>query len=525
MKDQILKLITEKPKHFAKMIKSNQALHDWVMQSTLLTPDTNFVEHIWSAVNQATNLCSKGNLKKFSSINTGYRFCGTAAHCDCAKESVSAKVSDAKSNQTSEQINQSNLKRIATCQAKYGVTNAANLPESVAKHREFYSDRSMVEATIIKAKQTKLEKYGDANFNNASKIKDTYKQKRTDGFWVNRYPDKNIAALEDYDQMFDLYSRLQPQQIADELKVHIQTVYRYLNQHKIRVPYQSDEERQVVQYLESLGITNIVRNTRSLLPSRKEIDIYLPDYKIAIEYNGVYWHHEDVAHITKDYHSKKFYECESLGIQLITIFSTFWLSKPHIVKQILAAKLGLISNSVYARKCSVIEVGSERLKDFLNKYHVQGYTASSIAYGLVFGTELVAVMTFSKSRIAMGIKSDDTELVRFASSCSVPGAASKLLKHYLKNHPDETIISYSDNEWSNGRLYKTLGFELAKEVPPSYWYISPKANKLFHRFTFSKQKLIAKGYDACMTESEITKDMGLLKLWDCGKRKWVLKSC
>ena len=131
-------------------------------------------------------------------------------------------------------------------------------------------------------------------------------------------------------------------------------------------------------------------------------------------------------------------------------------------------------------------------------------------------------MTFSKSRMGIGSISEHTELVRFASAGLIVGGASKLLTHYKIANPAETIISYSDNEWSTGHLYKTLGFALDSDVKYSYWYLKPREHKLYHRFSFSKQKLVAQGYDSNKTEALIAKEIGLLKVWDCGKRKWKL---
>jgi len=97
------------------------------------------------------------------------------------------------------------------------------------------------------------------------------------------------------------------------------------------------------------------------------------------------------------------------------------------------------------------------------------------------------------------------------------------LAQFKKDYPDATVISYSDNEWSTGNLYNAIGFTLVKEVAPSYWYLKPNEHRLYHRYSFNKQKLIQLGYSSELTESQITKEMGLLKVWDCGKKKWILR--
>ncbi|MFA5625780.1 MAG: hypothetical protein WC966_12150 [Bradymonadales bacterium] len=507
------------PKNLASALKRDPALLEWVNRHY----GVSLSERVYNALRPLEHTCERGQKKRFNSVTAGYRFCGKASECQCARESVAAKVSAAKNSLTSEQKTRINEKRSATNLEKYGVVNTGQTQTAKENHKAVYADHEKVAEISARVAQTKIANHGTASYNNPDKIRQTFKQKRTDGYWVNRYPDKDIACLESKDELTRLFESMTVVEIAETLGVHIQTVYRYLNQHNIREPFKSVDEKEVEQFLLSLGITNIVRNSRKILPSRRELDFFLPDYDIAIEYNGVYWHHEDVAHITRDYHWKKFKECEELGIQLITIFSNFWHLKKAIVKTTLTNKLLRSTNKIYGRRCSVKLISSKAAKDFLNQYHIQGYTPAQIVYGLYHNDSLTAVMSFSKTRTAIGNSSDDYELVRFASSTRVVGGASKLLAQFRKDYPDASIISYSDNEWSTGNLYRQLEFTLEKEIPASYWYLKPNEHRLYHRYTFNKQKLIKLGYSSSLTEAQITREMGLLKVWDCGKKKWALR--
>lgn len=519
MKEQLLKLINEtNPKQLSQVIKKNNDLFKIISQCHGLTISEKAYNYLYP--NQ--RICKNNKNKKFNSITQGYRFCGTAKECECAKESVSRAVSNAKQNYSDETRDSINKKRSNTNLEKYGVNNVGQTSKAKRQHKEFYSDKDNILQVSNTIKETKLKKYGDANYNNPLKIKKTLKEKFNVEYLVEKYDNVGFKILSDKEKLTELYNKKSVESIAEELNVHAQTVYRYLNMFGIRDPYKSSEENEIVEFLKSLGIQNIVRNTRKLLQSKKEIDIYLPDYSLAIEYNGVYWHHEDIDHITRSYHSSKYYQCQKQGIELITIFSNFWKSKPKIVKNILINRLGLNKEKIAARKCLIKEIKSKDTRDFLETYHVQGYTPASICLGLYYNDDLVAVMTFSKSRIAIGKTKEGYELVRFASKTRVVGGAGKLLSYFIKNYPNEKIFSYSNNEWSDGKLYKSLGFKLHKEIPPSYWYIKPKEEKLVHRFNFSKQKLVKLGYNKLLTEKQITAQMGLLKVWDCGKKLWIL---
>jgi len=520
MKEKLLTLIeTTNSKKISQMVKKDTELFKWIQLSHGITVS----EKIYNSINADESLCEYGNNKKFKSLTQGYGFCGKASACRCAKESVSKKVSETKSNYSDTTKHSIQQKRQSTNISKYGIENVGQLDKSRLAHIQIYADQEKVKLINEQIRSTKQHRYSNPNFNNSEKIKETFKEKRNNGFWIDRYPEKNIEVLEDKNKLYELYNNNTPIEIADTLNVHVQTVYKYLNLHQLREPFKSADEQELVRFIESLGITNIVTNTRKLLPSRKEIDIYLPDLDIAIEYNGVYWHHEDVNHITRDYHYNKFVECEQLGIQLITVFSNFWHNKKEIVKNTIKMKLKCFDQpSIYARKCSVKLINNKIAKEFLNKYHIQGYTPATVCLGLFYNESIVALMTFSKNRTGIGKINNNTELVRFASSGSIVGAAGKLLAYYKKQYPNEIIVSYSDNEWSNGNLYKALGFQLASEVKYSYWYLKPREHRLYHRFSFSKQKLVKQGHDSTKSESQITRELGLLKVWDCGKRKWIL---
>ena len=61
-------------------------------------------------------------------------------------------------------------------------------------------------------------------------------------------------------------------------------------------------ENELVEYVKSIYSGEIKTSDRSLI-NPYELDIYLPEKKIAIEFNGLYWHGEKQK--GKDYHEKK----------------------------------------------------------------------------------------------------------------------------------------------------------------------------------------------------------------------------
>ena len=65
-------------------------------------------------------------------------------------------------------------------------------------------------------------------------------------------------------------------------------------------------------------------------------------------------------------------------------------------------------------------------------------------------------------------------------------------KKYFRNNYKGSIISYANKRWSNGNLYKKLGFNLVRETEPNYFYFLESDYILHSRIDFQKHKLKSK---------------------------------
>jgi hypothetical protein len=262
------------------------------------------------------------------------------------------------------------------------------------------------------------------------------------------------------------------------------------------------------------------KNVRNII-APKELDFYLPDYNLAIEVNGVYWHSE-LQGKGKYYHINKTDECEKKEIQLIHINQHLLKTKYDIIISRLKHILGLSQYKIHGRKCRVIKIDNlNTIKKFLNDNHIQGYTHSELSYGLEYNGEIVSIMTFSKSRYN---KDYQYELVRFCSKLnySVIGGANKLLKYFLTNNDVSSIISYADRDWSAGKLYESLGFTFSHNTNPNYSYT--KDYLIFEsRLKYQKHKLknILSRYDDTKTEWENMMMNGYDRIWNSGNKVYV----
>lgn len=88
-------------------------------------------------------------------------------------------------------------------------------------------------------------------------------------------------------------------------------------------------EREVLKYIKSLGI-KCKHNIRNIIPPQ-EIDIYCPDFKIGIEFNGNYWHSVDLR--GKTYHLEKYNKAKEKGVFIYHLYENEWIENKEKIKQ------------------------------------------------------------------------------------------------------------------------------------------------------------------------------------------------
>lgn len=269
-----------------------------------------------------------------------------------------------------------------------------------------------------------------------------------------------------------------------------------------------------------VGLNNIVKNSFTVLDSRKQLDVYVPSKKLAIEYNGVFWHCTENK--TKTYHIEKTLECKEKGIRLIHVFENDWRNKEDIVKSIISSALNIYKETIYARKCEVKNLSEEEYRNFLNNNHIQGYCRSKIKLGLFYNNELVSCVGISKFRYG-DEETEDMELIRFCNKLNtkVIGSLTKLIKHSkIKN-----LISYVDLNYFDGSGYEKCGFKLLSRTKPGYFYVKNIID-VFTRERCQKHKLpelLGDKFDPNLTETENMLNNGYLKIYGCGNLKYKLE--
>ncbi len=499
-------------------------------------------------------LCKNKNCNNhvsFNNYNYGYsKYC--SSKCGINDNEVYSKIKNTclkrygTTSPLSSKIIQNKIKE--TCLKKYGVENifqSSKIKDEIKKtninntgfeypmqcidiknksintllKKYSVNHNSKIKHVIEKRKKTSLQKYGVINPAKSDIIKNKTKEVNLQKYGVEysnqkHIDKKSLELLNNKEWLINQHHKLKNNcvEISKILNVYYGTVINYLNKHGIELKnyFSSSYEKEIAKFI---NIENIETNSKNIIPPY-EIDIYLPEYKLAIEFNGLYWH----SNKDKNYHLSKTELCNKQNIQLLHIFENEWTDpiKQDIWKSIINNKLGR-DNKIFARKCKIKEVDNNLTREFLNNNHLQGYCSSSVKLGLFYNNELISLMTFGKTRFS---KKYEWEIIRFCNKkfFTIVGGASKLYKYFIDNYNPRSIISYADRRYSNGSLYEKLGFKFSHYSKPNYWYFRNNTLDLHSRVKFQKHKLknLLESFDPSKSEIENMTNNGYLRIFDCG---------
>jgi DNA-directed RNA polymerase subunit N (RpoN/RPB10) len=219
------------------------------------------------------------------------------------------------------------------------------------------------------------------------------------------------------------------------------------------------------------------------------------------------------------------------GIRLFTIRDNEWLNDKDRWKRIIRNQLVTVE-TLRASKLELRKIGVERAFDFYAKNHAQGGIRAGSTLALVHEGKIYAAMTFDRIRSHRGKASNskELELTRFCvrNGFQIHGSASRLFKNLLKVHKPDTVVSYSHNRWFNGKVYPALGFKLDGQVAPDYqtlWSGQHGVKGLRSKQFSRKSRLQALGEKLKgRTEAKILDDLGVHRIYDYGKQRWLYTS-
>lgn len=163
----------------------------------------------------------------------------------------------------------------------------------------------------------------------------------------------------------------------------------------------------------------------------------------------------------------------------ISIFENEWRDKKAGVLSRIKSKLGL-NSKIYARKTIVKKLNRSEAFDFLAQNHINDALKTKYNFGLMYNNEILAIACFGPimHKKTEGKGDLSGELIRFCNKLdyTVVGGLSKLLKHFITQYQVDDVMTYIDKDWSDGKSFIQLGFEVVGEKHqfPHYVNLSQK---------------------------------------------------
>lgn len=231
----------------------------------------------------------------------------------------------------------------STTQERYGVDNVAQVESTITKRKETCIVKYGVDSSSktigfhIKIKSTNLEKYGMEYYSQSSEFKERRKKAYI------KYAQRKVG--DDYDILdYNIpVITIQHKSCGNVLKLN-----RWLMDLRINNKYgfcdvcrpinnnKSSGEAEIVDFVKSITDHEIILNSRKIIKPR-ELDIYIPELKLAIEYNGSFYHGDPRFYVDEDIvfgksvkdirqrDENKRIMCENLGIKLVVVWEYDWL--------------------------------------------------------------------------------------------------------------------------------------------------------------------------------------------------------
>ncbi|MGE0560593.1 MAG: hypothetical protein AB7O47_02140 [Flavobacteriales bacterium] len=177
----------------------------------------------------------------------------------------------------------------------------------------------------------------------------------------------------------------------------------------------------------------------------------------------------------------------------ISIFEDEWINKKELVLSRIKSKLEL-TNKIFARKTTVVKLNRVDAFEFLADNHINVPVKAKYNYGLVFNNEIVAIACFGPimHKKTEGKGDMSGELIRFCNKLdyTVVGGLSKLLAHFIKKHQVNDIMTYIDRDWSDGKSFIKLGFEIVGENTSFTHYLNQEINRFEPKNKQNENQLI-----------------------------------
>lgn len=283
-------------------------------------------------------------------------------------------------------------------------------------------------------------------------------------------------------------------------------------------PRESKAQLEIYEFAKSLS-PDAVLSDRSVI-SPKELDVWIPSARLGIEYNGLFWHSEQILS-DQNYHQNKLLMCEKVGVKLLSIYEDEWRDKRSIVEAMIKHRLGRSNKLWNARKLITVELSSKDAQQFFNENHLEGHVRSIVSFGLKDESTGLLLAALSLRRPFHRKYSGMLEVGRCCtlSGHSVRGWLGKLTKaakNYAKLNGIEMLMTYVDSRVGSGNAYAQSGWTLERhDTSPRFWWTDYVHR--FNRFKYKADK------SAGLSQIEVASAAGVVPIWGCSNHLLTLR--
>lgn len=246
----------------------------------------------------------------------------------------------------------------------------------------------------------------------------------------------------------------------------------------------------------------------------KIFDIFIPSKNLLIEFNGLKWHSFQDS---RERDNNKYYIAIKNGYSYMCIYEDEWRKKKSVFKHMIANRIIDKKEVISLRpsKCQIKKINNEVTNQLYEEFHYIGKCNSSYNYGVYFNGNLIGCSSFRRpSRQSINASYEISRMV-MDPSFRVHGIWSKILKIFIQEHDPDSIVSYSDNRLFTGSVYEKMGFVCDGFVKPDYYWVY--GGTRFHKSKLRKPK------HCIETETKLRESEGYKKIWDLGKKRWILR--
>ena len=273
--------------------------------------------------------------------------------------------------------------------------------------------------------------------------------------------------------------------------------------------------QEVIEYLkkENHGKPMVMNGK---IASEQVVDVLLPEVNCGIKF-----HYVGEKPSAEDL-------CEKPdGLKIVHLWEDHWIFNREKITSKMSSLLGN-THKIHGRETKIAPLDNARLMNFLAFNHLNMPFKAKYKFGLFHENELVAAMSFSKSReiIRDGIVYDSYELQHFCNklNTTVVGGFSKLLKQFIKQQNPDDIMTYIDADWSARNSWSSLGFELVDKLAPMVFWLDTKSGiRESPHFVLKKHSKSIDDISTPAAKKNFLDLHGFIEVFNSGSYKYLMK--